>query len=175
MNEKLSALMDGELDARERDALWKQIAQDPALRAAWERYHILGTALRKDVDVVAASNLAARVARRIEHEPLPFTRYRIGRVPMQHFTKIAGGLALAASVAAVAVLSFKSILLPEPAQMATTAPATESTAGSATQLAKAAQDSSLNALLVKHNEFSPSGSINGMMPYVRVVSHSGDH
>lgn len=174
MNEKLSALMDGELNARERDALWKQIGQDPALRAAWERYHILGTALRKDVDVVVTSDLAARVARRIEHEPLPFTR-RIGRVPMQHIAKIAGGLALAASVTAVAVLSFKSILLPESTQLTATTPATESAAGSATQLAKAAQDSSLNALLVKHNEFSPAGSINGMMPYVRVVSHNGDH
>lgn len=174
MNEKISAILDGELDARERDLLWKKMGQDPALRATWGRYHMIGAALRKDIGIVVTNDLAAQVLNRIEHEPLPFTR-TIGRLPMRHFAKFAGGLALAASVTAVAILSFKSILLPEPVQLTAATPATESAAGSATQLAKAAQDSSLNALLIKHNEFSPAGSINGMMPYVRVVSHNGDH
>lgn len=167
MNEKISAILDGELDARERDLLWKKMGQDPALRATWGRYHMIGAALRKDMGIAVDNDLAARVLNRIEHEPLPFTR-TIGRLPMRHFAKFAGGLAIAASVTAVAIFSFKSVLLPDPTQLAVSAPESK------TQAAKAAQDSSLNALLVKHNEFSPAANMNGMMPYVRVVSHSGE-
>ncbi len=173
MNEKISALLDGESSTHERNLLWKELGQDPALRATWERYHMIGAALRKDMGIVVNVDLAARVVHRIEHEPLPFAR-SISRLPMRNFTKIAGGLALAASVAAVAVFSFKSVLLPDPTQLTVSTPAAEIAPGSATQLAKAAQDSSFNVLLVKHNEFSPSANMNGMMPYVRVVSHNGD-
>jgi sigma-E factor negative regulatory protein RseA len=172
MNERISAFLDGELDARERDRLMREMGQNPASRAAWERYHMIGAALRKDIHVVASADLAERVLYRIEKDPLPFAR--IARRPLRHFTKLAGGLALAASVAAVAVFSFKSVLLPDTTHIAVSAPATDATLESKTQTAKAAQDSSLNALLVRHNEFSLASSINGMMPYVRVVSHSND-
>ena len=174
MNEKMSALLDDELSAHERDRLLQELGQDPMLRAAWGRYHLIRAALRKDIEVVVNSDLAARVVRRIENDPAPLARPLI-RLPMRHFTKFAAGLAIAASVAAVAVVSFKSTLLPDTTHVpvVATAPAVDSTSKSQTQIAKAAQDSSLNALLVKHNEFSPAANMNGMMPYVRVVSHSG--
>jgi len=170
MNEQLSALLDGELTAHERDRLLQEISRDPAMRAAWERYHMIGAALRSDIGVVVNTGLAARVERRIAIEPQPTVR-TIGRLPMRHFTRLAGGLALAASVAAVAVFSFKSVLLPDPLHVTASTPAADIAAVSKTQVA---QDSSLNALLVRHNEFSPAASINGMMPYVRLVSHSND-
>ncbi len=173
MNEKISALLDGELSARERDRLWQEMGQDPMLRAAWERYHMIRAALRKDIDVVANTDLAARVARGIENDPAPFAR-PLSRLPTRQFTKLAGGLAMAASVAAIAVFSFRSTLLPEPTQLTVSAPAADIALEPIAQVANTAQDSSLNALLVKHNEFSPAASINGMMPYVRVVSHGGD-
>lgn len=170
MNEQLSALLDGELTAHERDRLLQEMGRDPALRAAWERYHMIGASLRNDVGIVVNVDLAARVGRQIAHEPLPMIR-TVSRLPMRHFTRFAGGLALAASVTAIAVFSFKSTLLPDPLNVTVSAPAADSAAVSKTQVA---QDSSLNALLVKHNEFSPAASINGMMPYVRLVSHSND-
>jgi len=171
MNEKISALLDGELSAHERDRLLREMGQDPVLRAAWERYHLIGAALRKDIGVVVNSDLTARVASGIANDPAPLVQ-SISRLPMRHFAKLAAGLAIAASVAAVAVISFKSTLLPDPAQVpvVATVPAPKSQ----TQTAKAAEDSSLNALLVKHNEFSPAANMNGMLPYVRVVSHNGD-
>ena len=170
MNEKMSALLDDELSAHERDRLLQELGQDPMLRAAWGRYHLIRAALRKDIEVVVNSDLAARVVRRIENDPAPLARPLI-RLPMRHFTKLAAGLAIAASVAAVAVVSFKSTLLPDTTHVPVVATAAvDSTSKSQTQIAKAAQDSSLNALLVKHNEFSPAANMNGMMPYVRVVS-----
>lgn len=171
MNERISALLDGELSARERDRLLQELAKNPESRAVWQRYHVIGAALRKDIDVVVSADLPARVLHRIENDPLPFAR-AFRHMPMQHFAKLAGGLAIAASVTAVAVFSFKTTLLPDPSQVAVSAPSVAVEAK--TQVAKSEQDSSLNALLVKHNEFSPAASINGMMPYVRVVSHSGD-
>lgn len=171
MNEKVSALMDGELSAGERDRLLLEMAKDPGPRAAWQRYHVIGAALRKDADVLVSAELSDRVLHRIKNDPLPISRaFRL--LPMQHLAKLAGGLAIAASVTAVAVFSFKSSLLPDPSHVALSSPSVA--VATNTQVAKPEQGSSLNALLVIHNEFSPAASINGLMPYVRVVSHSGD-
>lgn len=175
MNEKISALLDDELSARDRDRLLREVGRDPVLRVAWERYHLIRAALRKDIGIVMNSDLATRILSQIENDPAPFTR-PLGRLPMRHFTRLTAGLAIAASVAVVAVVSFKSTLLPgsDPVSTVATAPAANPSPAPQTQLAQTSPDSSLSALLVKHNEFSRATNMNGMISYVRVVSQNGD-
>ena len=43
---QLSALVDGELAGRNALGLYDSVERDPALRAAWERYHLIGQVLR---------------------------------------------------------------------------------------------------------------------------------
>ena len=58
MNEKLSALMDGELDRREAIAAIKTLGQDVQQRGDWDCYHLIGDALRGDSPSVTARRKA---------------------------------------------------------------------------------------------------------------------
>jgi sigma-E factor negative regulatory protein RseA len=178
MNEKISALLDDELSARDRDRLLQEVSRDPVLRVAWERYHLIRAVLRKDIGIVMNPDLATRILSQIENDPVPHVR-PLSRLPIRHFTRLTAGLAIAASVAIVAVVSFKSTLLPGPDPVSAVAtapavPAAKTSAAPPTQLAQTSPDNSLNALLVKHNEFSRATTMNGMISYVRVVSQNSD-
>jgi len=178
MNEKISALLDDELSTRDRDRLLQEVSEDPVLRVAWERYHLIGAVLRKDIGIVMNPDLATRILSQIENDPVPHSR-PFDRLPMRHFTRLTAGLAIAASVAVVAVVSFKSTLIPGSDSVSTVAtvpavPAVNLGPAPQTQIAQTPPDSSLNALLVKHNEFSRATNMNGMISYVRVVSQNGE-
>jgi sigma-E factor negative regulatory protein RseA len=60
MNEKLSSLMDGELDREEaRDAI-RQLGANPQHRDQWDTYHMIGEVLRGDPVVMTESSEARR-------------------------------------------------------------------------------------------------------------------
>jgi len=46
MKEKLSALIDGELQGDSLHAHLGRLRADPELRSAWDTYHLIGDALR---------------------------------------------------------------------------------------------------------------------------------
>ena len=48
MNEKLSALMDGELDQDQARTVIKSLGSDDVSREQWDLYHVIGEALRGD-------------------------------------------------------------------------------------------------------------------------------
>ncbi len=58
MNEKLSALMDGELDRGDAIAAIKTLGQDVQQRGDWDCYHLIGDALRGDSSAVTARRKA---------------------------------------------------------------------------------------------------------------------
>jgi sigma-E factor negative regulatory protein RseA len=103
IKEQLSACLDGELPKAELDLLLKRVERDPELRDSIGRYALIGEALRNDRPVVA-KGLAAKVAAALEQEAAPKPGAKISPVWMKRF-RPAAGIAVAAGVAAVAVLS----------------------------------------------------------------------
>jgi len=101
-HERLSALIDGELDDVERATALDEVLGDPALRGAWRRYHLVGDLLR------AQQAGEARPA-----QPAPLAAPSAMRFPLT-------GLALAAAVAA---LAFTLLLAPTPEPATTSAAA----------------------------------------------------
>ncbi len=179
MNEKLSALLDDELSDREHDALLVEMSCNPELRGAWERYHMVRAALRNELEIMAPVGLAERIERHLAQESLLPSRPKIHWLKPRPLLKTATALAIAASVAAVAVVSLRSTLSPDtPVNPLLTAK--DPTSPQALGVAHApgaqrpAQASALDALLVKHGEFSSTAGMNGMMPYVRVVGYNGE-
>lgn len=167
MNEKLSALMDDELTEFETRRLLDEVARDPQHCAAWERYHLVRAVLRNELDIAAMPGMAETVANRLKDIPAR------SRVPL----RTTGMVAMAASVAAVAILGLQWLNRPEsgpvsPLANQATPPATRVAA--ARDARKTAPQSeterALNAYLVEHNEFATAG-MGGMLPYVRVVGH----
>lgn len=165
MKEKLSALVDNELDELETRRLLTALAADETLRATWGRYHLIGAALRRES--VAPVSIAARVAARLGEAP-SVTR---------PFTRIAGQLALAASVAAVALVGAQWWLGSQPSSTTTVAQNTTQpveylrASGTRWNTQQPGAENTLNAFLVEHNEFAPTSGVGGIFPYVRVVSY----
>lgn len=110
--ERLSAMMDGELSAEEVDALLEQASRDPDIMAQWQRMHQQAASRQglPEVDVAAGVNHAIDEA--AEAKPA-----RSGSASVLAFPKRMTALkwsAMAASFAAVVVLgvNMQSILGP---------------------------------------------------------------
>ena len=106
LNEQLSALLDGELAPEETELLMKRLARDATLRATLGRYALCGEALRASAPFNRPrAELASRISAAITaDEPVPALRPRRAPSGVASWLKPIGGLAVAASVAALAVL-----------------------------------------------------------------------
>lgn len=174
MQEKLSAFVDGELDELESRQLLATLSQDPALRRTWERYHLARSALHQDSEILVVSNIAERVSARLENEPSSAVGYR-----RRQAVRVVSTLALAASVAAIAILGVQRLNQPESnaALLAANKPASQQIIRSGTtrwDTKEPGAENALNAYLVEHNEFASASGIGGMMPYVRVVGYDNE-
>ncbi len=174
MNEKLSAFVDNDLSELEERRVLAELERDPALRATWERYHLIRAALRNELKDAAATNVSAAVASAIAREPTNRNR----RALAVTVGKTLGGLAIAATVAAVAILMVRTPVTP-PAEIAAAPKASlvgtsiVPVSDGARPVAPLAADS-LNAYLLEHSEFAPTAGMGNMLPYVRTVNHDNN-
>ena len=142
MKERISELMDGELDDRAAGEAIDSLAKDREAAQAWRTYHLIGDAMRE-------REVRASPARPVTRAPRPRQGW---------------ALALAASLAAVAFvgwLAFAPQPQVAPAPVVAKAPAARATV----PLPTAAND-----YLLAHQGFSPRMSLQGMAPYVRTVA-----
>lgn len=189
--ERVSALIDGELDSSETEHEIDVVLRDPEMRRTWERYHLIGAALRGTLAESERRGATAQ-ARPAGTDESVVSLPRAGR-PRRFSMGPAQALALAASVAAVTVLGVYSFTAPEPAAVpaqpvATTtqrAPAmTEAVENRAVpnameparsspmrwSVAQPAVEARLNGYLVNHSEYLGNG-MRGMLPYARIVAY----
>src|SRR5713226_7260943 len=97
MKEKLSALIDGELQRKDCQAHLGRIRTDTELRRAWDDYHLIGDALRGHL----SADLADRVVVRLQEEPTVLAPQR----KMTSARRLAWyAMSAAASVAAVTLV-----------------------------------------------------------------------
>lgn len=170
MKESISALVDGEASDVERQRALRALHEDAELRSRWERYHLAGTVLRRELDMMVRPDLADRIRERLAHEVPGGAERR--RLPLSsRFFRIGAGAAIAATVATVAILNLPPVLIPA-SQVARSTPA--ATPPSRTAMADARpgpseQQRALNPYLVHHGEFTPAAGMNGMSSYVRVI------
>ncbi len=168
MKEDISALVDGELNDLERQRVLSALGQDQQLRRMWERYHLAGTVLRRELDVVVSPDLADRISQRLQQE-VPGAAGPGSWLGSRQFLKIGAGVAIAASVATVAILSLPPVLsTPAASSLARITGSPRTVVAEAPRQAAPDQQRALNPYLVRHGEFSPAG-MNGMLGYVRVV------
>jgi sigma-E factor negative regulatory protein RseA len=172
MKEQLSAFLDNELSEFEERRLLGEIDRDPALRETWERYHLIRAAMRDELDLAADPATARRVTNGIEKDRLEKQRMHW----LRPTAKMAGTLAIAASVAALTIVGLYTLNRQDgvPAQVAATGkPANNgpSTANARWNTGKPEVDRTLNSYLVEHNEFASTTGVGGVLPYVRVVGY----
>jgi sigma-E factor negative regulatory protein RseA len=170
MQDRISALMDGELDPEEAAAVVGQFRKTDDLREQWAIYHLISDSLGQSE--VKPFDITRRVGARLANEP-DIRAVFAQRSPRKH-KPIA--YAAAASIAAVAVAGWMSLQTMQPSERArqnlaenNPAPAT---AAPVTQVTVSAP-AQINDYLLAHREFSPSTAVHGVAPYMRtsVESH----
>ena len=175
---QLSALMDEELAAAEMKLALRRLGKDADWQQRWERYHLVRNALQGQLPTALDLQFAARLQRRIALEqelelvaltsaqPTPRTYWPVRR------WALAASLLLAVTIGLIVTAPH---LDPSP-QAATPHPAsTPQIAQQYAQTAFASADSGaaarLNDYLVNHNNYASGSSVNGMLPYVRMVGY----
>lgn len=180
LNEQLSACLDGELPPGELDLLLKRLGpgakqsdQAAQLRAAIGRYSLIGEALRAERPAVASRDFANKVMAAIAEESVQAPVLRSRRVKISpaaiRYLRPVAGMAVAAGVAAVAVLSMQPVEQPDlnrgPSLIAanepTAAPAVASTGSDPSYVVPTSTSSSafipatrLTNYVVAHSEYS---------------------
>lgn len=179
INEQISAFVDGELPDAERELLQKRLTNDTELQATWQRYHLIRDALREDLpEFINKDNAVAYIQN--ENIGLPPASSLTSLV--QHLVKPVVGMAIAASVAALAVVGvlyegdqLSAPNLPQIVDSQATQVAIPDiftiVPRSTWQSAKPAVVSHLNGYLVDHSGYAGFGSAQGIIPYSRVAGY----
>jgi len=111
--EALSALIDGELPVDEAGDLIARLGRDRVLRARWARFHTQRSALEGAVSPCLGAGFSERVRTATEAEPTVLAPGALGRRPRAWARPLAG-LAIAASVAVLAVGALLALQAPAP-------------------------------------------------------------
>jgi sigma-E factor negative regulatory protein RseA len=201
LNEQISALLDDELSAHETDSVLSRLSQDHALRQKWDRYHLIGDAMRGEA---INRDISERIRHMIEQEPtiIAIPRKKTGTWK-SNWLKPAAGAALAASVAAVAIITTPGLLeTNNPVQPTITATTNTTTIPASNLVAPGIQtvgaqqtvptvtvvqqripgtrwknltepsvENRLNGYLVDHSEYVAPGAGMGVMPYATFVGY----
>jgi sigma-E factor negative regulatory protein RseA len=159
MKDRVSALMDGELDDESAARTIDAVGSDREALETWRTYQMISDAMRQSR--VLSDGFAARVTQRLAAEPTVLAPRALQAQPRRWFAVPA----VAASLAAVALVGWLAFA-PQP-QVAPPAPVAQAKpeAPAIVPLPSAASD-----YLLAHQGFSPRISFQGMAPYVRTVS-----
>lgn len=119
--ERISILLDGEMDRTEAAAVIAALCADPALRRHWHELHRAGDALRSDeVAVCDAEAFCRRVAAAISAEPTVLAPRAVQASGLRRYWM--PGVAVAASAAAVAFIAVPLMRAPETISVAKNSP-----------------------------------------------------
>ena len=165
MKEKISALMDGELERHESGGTLDALRAGAEAGAAWRSYHLIGDVMRAAGPLSAG--FAARVTARLANEPTVLaprrTQPRFGWARWY-------ALPAAASLAAVALVGWLAFA-PQPGSgPAPTIAQQPHPSAPSMEAAQVLPPDAANDYLLAHQGYSPRNSLQGMAPYVRMVS-----
>ena len=183
-NEQISAFIDGESSDDHIDVIGK-IMKSKDMKDTWTRYHLIGDCLRGYLPEKITYKVSENVSEILRDEPTVLAPQKSSGINL----KPVAGFAIAASVAMVAVFSVQ-----KGNQIDTSTPSIE-VAQNNTNIIPTNPDANqfqnprvlpaavkksdtpysitnqrLNNYLMNHNEYRSNASINGILPYVRIVT-----
>jgi sigma-E factor negative regulatory protein RseA len=168
MKDRISQLMDGELDGRDAGLAIDALRADGEAREAWRTYHLIGDAMQETPPL--SDGFSARLAARLAEEPTVLAPPRARPFLERRGWQLLSAAASVAAVAFVLSVAFApqegAVPGPQVAQGAAPAvlPADKELA------AQVAPPDAAGDYLLAHQGYSPRNSLQGMAPYVRTVS-----
>lgn len=172
--DRISALIDGELDERQAQGEFSRIKQNEKLRECWDTFHLIRDVMRAECCLPLGVN--SKVSECLAQEPTVLAPYRSAAKHVKTYA-----LSLAASVAAIGVVAWVALAfnpLNPPGSMMTevaegpTVPVESPASASPPVVAipNVPSDGNMDEYLLAHQEFSPSTVFQGVVPYIRTVS-----
>lgn len=173
-NQTLSKLLDGDLSPDELERTLDHVLADSELQKSWHAQYTLRAVVQDD-GIYAYCHIVDKVAAVIAMEPAIVAPDNLSREPAavgvpagnvvsirSKRTKILAFAAIAASFAAIVMVSYS------PEKVAT--PTIADTA--ATMPTSLAAEQELQSMIVQHGEFSGAAALNGLVAYAKVVNGS---
>ena len=172
MNDRISELMDGELDGKAAAGVIAAL-EGEALET-WRTYHLISDAMR-DTRMLSAG-FAGRVSAQLAKEPTVVAPRRLQPEPGRQ--RVALPAAAAASLAAVGLVGWLALAPQDQRQGAQVARAPSVQAVLQPVVSLQPQivplPSAMPDYLLAHQGFSPRLSLHGMAPYARTVSEQAN-
>jgi sigma-E factor negative regulatory protein RseA len=167
--EKLSSLIDGELNAAECAAMLERMCADPQVRSQWALMHAAGDAMRSsEVAALHSMSFAARVSAALASEPTVLAP--VQRARRRHQRVLVPALAIAAAgvlLVVVAVPQLRGSV--ETTQVAVTP--VSAPAPSAAQPIEVARVPEIERYLRAHRELAGGTVMPGATPYLRTSNN----
>lgn len=165
MKDRISALMDGELDDREATSALEALRPHSEARETWRTYLLIGDTMRETR--LLSSGFAARVAARLAEEPTV-----LAPKPARNPRPFLGErrwqwLSAAASLAAIGFVSVAYFSQEPPSAPA---PVADIAAPKQAEIAQVAPPEAASDYLLAHQTYSSRMSLPEVAPYVRMVS-----
>jgi sigma-E factor negative regulatory protein RseA len=177
--EHLSSLMDGELSRETGLFLTRRLSSDETLCKSWERYHLIRDCIRQPGSKQVVTGMCEELKAVLEGEALPQVKPRVS----PRWLKPASGLAIAASVALVAIVATapRPGAVPGPEETApgtaaqpfvspNTLPVSPSSQPVSFSPAEQNQSNRLNAYLLRHNQMARTAGRQGFVSFVPIVA-----
>lgn len=164
MKTKISALIDGELATHEVREICNSMRQDDELRCACGAYVLIGDALRREPHL--ATNIADTVLDRLVGEPVVMAPQKMANSWRESGKWQRPLLALAASLAGVAVVAWLGLPTQSGQQ-------TQQVAQQRQPTLAVASDADMQEYLIAHQIHSGGVYLNGETQHIRTVSLSG--
>lgn len=168
MKEKLSSLLDGDVEPAHAGPVFEVLRQDGELRRQWDAYCVIGDALRGERD--HQPDFAARVMAELDAEPTLLVP------PPKPARSLAGRpmMAIAASVMGVVAVGVVAFTMyprtPDSIPVAGVVASAPAETPAAVQLATNVGDDVHRNYMFVHQAMSGGGPIPGSVHYVRTVS-----
>jgi len=170
IREQLSALVDDELSDVERPLLLGRLERDDGLRACLGRYQLISEVMRGTGQ--AATLGVADAVQQALADDAPIQVPATGLTNRAVWWKPLAGMAVAASVALVAILTVTSVR--QSAGPAATVTRVSDIHGEQWNRLDPQIDKRVSGYLVNHNEYAASRGMQGVMPYVRIVGYTSE-
>lgn len=180
LREQISALADNELAESEHELLLRRFAAEIHLRLCWERYHLIGEAMRKSLPHVDTRGLADRIMQALggeAAEPQP----RVRRTPVM---RMAASVTAAVCVAAVALAAIRiggshNHLAKAPSEIVPSAAVLQTTPVAYGMMNAAAWNGNtpevqaeLNNYIINHTEISAALGQQDPLPYFYITTYN---
>jgi sigma-E factor negative regulatory protein RseA len=162
--EKMSLLLDGELDQEESLKLLDLIETDPELRKRWRRYCLVRESMRSRQKIWPDDHFVKEISAALVSEPTVLVPSRTARTKTRDKMVT---MALAASLALLAILVGKSL---HDHSAMDRAQLTARLEGPIHYPDLPSGNSEFQDYLVFHNETAYLAGAQGMLPYLRLVS-----